>query len=65
MEITKLRDISEAQSKKEILSYLKKHDRALTSDIADELKLDIVRVNELLEKLWSEDKVEQHAPKSD
>ena len=38
LEITKLRDISEAQAKKEILSYLKKHDRALTSDIADELK---------------------------
>ena len=62
LEVVKLREVPKSQARKEILDYLKSHDRALTSDIADELKLDIVFVNEVLEELWSEDKVEQHTP---
>ncbi len=66
LEVVKLREVPKQQARKEILDYLKVHDRALTSDIADELKLDIVFVNEILEKLWSEDRVEQRTPaKSD
>ncbi|MDG6995215.1 MAG: ribbon-helix-helix protein, CopG family [Nitrososphaerota archaeon] len=59
LEVIKLRSISKHQARKEILEYLKGHDRALTSDIADSLKLDIVFVNGILEELWGEKKVEQ------
>ncbi len=57
LEVVRLRSVSKEQAKKEILDYLKKHDRAWTSDIADSLSMDIVLVNEILEELWREDKV--------
>ena len=60
LQVLKLRNVSKQQARKEILEYLKEHDRALTSDIADSLKLDIVFVNGILEELWGEKKVEQH-----
>lgn len=65
LEVVKIRNIPKEQAKREILDYLKRHDRAWTSDIADSLKLDIVFVNEILEALWREEKVEQRTGKPD
>jgi len=58
MEVLKMRNISKEEAKKEVLAYLEKHERAWSSNIADELRLDIGLVNEILKELWSEEKVE-------
>jgi len=64
LEVIKLRSVSEKEARREILEYLEQHDRALTSEIADSLRLDILFVNKILEELWSEERVEQHSSKS-
>jgi len=58
MEVVKMRNISREEAKKEILAYLEDHERAWSSTIADDLRLDISLVNEILQELWSEEKVE-------
>lgn len=58
LEVIKIRDIPREEAKEEILRYLKEHDRAYSSDIADALRLDLDLVNSILEELWREDKVE-------
>ena len=58
MEIVKIRDLSKAQARKEILEFLDKNERAWASDIADALRLDLSVVNKTLEDLWSEKRVE-------
>ena len=58
MEVVKIRDISRKQARKEILEFLDKNERAWSSDIADELRLDLSLVNRVLEELWGENKVE-------
>ena len=57
-EVVKVREISRKQARKEILEYLDKKERAWSSEIADTLRLDLAEVNRILEKLWSEKKVE-------
>lgn len=49
-EIT-LRDIPREQQKSEIIDYCEEHKTALLSDIANDLKLDLFEVNEILEEL--------------
>jgi hypothetical protein len=58
VEVVRIREISRAQARKEILELLDMKDRAWASDIADELRLDIFLVNSILESLWSEKRVE-------
>ena len=58
IEVVKLREISRSQARKEILEFLDKRDRAWASEIADALRLDISLVNNILEGLWSEKRVE-------
>jgi len=61
MEVVKLRQVSRSQARKEILEFLDKRDRAWASEIADALRLDITLVNNILEGLWSEKRVEPTA----
>ena len=58
MEVVKIRDISRKQTRKEILEFLDQKERAWSSQIADELRLDLSLVNRVLEELWGEKKVE-------
>ena len=58
MEVVKIRAISRKQARKEILEFLDKKERAWSSQIADELRLDLSLVNRVLEELWGEKKVE-------
>jgi predicted DNA-binding protein len=58
MEVVKMRNISMEEAKKEVLAYLEEHERAWSSTMADDLRLDIGLVNEILQELWSEEKVE-------
>jgi hypothetical protein len=58
IEVVKLREISRAQARKEVLEFLESRDRAWASEIADALRLDITLVNRVLEGLWSEKQVE-------
>lgn len=58
MEVVKIRDVTKAQARKEILEYLDKRERAWSSEIADGLRLDLALVNDALQELWSERKVE-------
>lgn len=58
MEVVKMHNISKEDARKEVLAYLEKHERAWSSTIADELRLDLSLVNEILQELWSEEKVE-------
>lgn len=55
--IIQLRNVERNQAEKEIVSYLKKKKKALTSEIADNLRLDIVLTNEILHKLGKAGKV--------
>ncbi|MFQ5763004.1 MAG: winged helix-turn-helix domain-containing protein [Candidatus Bathyarchaeia archaeon] len=58
LEVMKVRNIPRKRAKEEIIKYLEKADRAWSSEIADELRLDITLVNEVLQELWSERRVE-------
>jgi len=58
LEVVKMREISREEAKKEVLAYLEKHEKVWSSTVADELRLDISLVNEILQELWSEEKVE-------
>ena len=51
LKVIELRSISKTQAEREILGYIKKKSSAFTSEIADELRLDIVLVNDILLKL--------------
>lgn len=55
VEVVKIRDVSKEVAKKEILDYLRKNDRAWSNEIADDLRLDIVQVTEVLDELWKGD----------
>lgn len=54
MEVVKLRSLSRKLAKKEIMGYLRKHDRAWSDEIADELRLDIRFVSSILNELWEQ-----------
>lgn len=58
MEVVKIREISRRQARKEILELLDKKERAWSSEIADDLRLDLSMVNRVLEELWGKKKVE-------
>ncbi len=54
LKVIELRSISKKQAEKEILVYIKKNGKAWTSEIADDLLLDVVLVNAILHKLAAE-----------
>lgn len=58
IEVVKIRNVPRSQARKEILEFLEGKDRALSSDIADTLRLDIGLVNRVLQELWEEKRVE-------
>jgi len=58
VEVMKVREVSRAQARKEILEFLDKNDRAWASDIADSLRIDLSLVNSTLEELWREERAE-------
>jgi metal-responsive CopG/Arc/MetJ family transcriptional regulator len=60
-EVIKIREVSRRQVRKEILEFLKKNERAWSSEIADSLRIDLSVVNGILEELWSERRVKPTA----
>jgi metal-responsive CopG/Arc/MetJ family transcriptional regulator len=54
MKVIRIRDISLKQAKKEILTYLKKHNSAYVGDIADTLGIDIRVAFKAVEELQRE-----------
>lgn len=55
--VIKIRDIPQEKAKKEILDFLAKRGQAWTSEIADELGLDLLLVTDVLEELKREGEV--------
>ena len=53
-----LRDVSKEQAGKEILEYISEKGKAWTDEIADDLRIDIVVVNEILKELAEKGAVE-------
>jgi len=58
LKVIELRDIPKKQAEKEILNYLKKNEKAFTSEIADNLRIDVVLVNEILTELAEKGMIE-------
>jgi len=58
IKVIELRDVSKEQAGKEILEYIKEKGKAWTDEIADDLRIDIVVVNEILEELAEKGVVE-------
>ena len=58
LKVIELRDISNEQAEKEILEYIKEKGKAWTDEIADNLRIDIVLVNEILKELAEKGVVE-------
>jgi len=58
LKIIELRNIPKKQAEEEILNYLKDKEKAWTSEIADDLRLDVSIVNDILTKLAEEGKIE-------
>ena len=58
LKVIELREIPREQAEKEILQYLKVKGKAWTSDIADDLRIDINMVNDIMNDLVKRDKVE-------
>ena len=57
LKVIELRNIPQKQAEREILEYIKKHGKAWTSEIADDLRLDVILVNGILHKLAAEGKL--------
>ena len=55
--ITKIRQISKEQAKKEIVQFIKNRKEADTFDIANELRLDMDVTIKALRELWEEGRV--------
>ncbi|MDI6826273.1 MAG: ribbon-helix-helix protein, CopG family [Candidatus Aenigmarchaeota archaeon] len=58
LKVIELREISREQAEREILQYLKEKGKAWTSDIADDLRLDIDLVNKIMNDLVKKGMVE-------
>jgi len=58
LKVIELRDVSKEQAEKEILDYVKEKGKAWTDEIADDLRIDIVLVNEILKGLAEKGVVE-------
>jgi len=58
LKVIELREIPKKQAEKEILLYLKEKGKAWTSDIADDLRLDVNLVNDIMKDLVKKGKVE-------
>ncbi len=58
IEVIELRAVSKEQAEKEILEYIKEKGKAWTDEIADDLRIDIVLVDEILKGLAEKGVVE-------
>ncbi|MCK4476305.1 MAG: ribbon-helix-helix protein, CopG family [Methanophagales archaeon] len=58
LKVIELRDVSKEQAEKEILEYVKEKGKAWTDEISDDLRIDIVLVNEILKELAEKGVVE-------
>lgn len=58
LKVVELRDVSKEQAEKEILAYIKEKGKAWTDEISDDLRIDIVLVNEILKELAEKGVVE-------
>jgi len=58
LKVIELREIPRKQAEKEILQYLKEKGKAWTSDIADDLRLDVDLVNSIMNDLVKRGMVE-------
>lgn len=58
-EIMELREITDNQAKKELLEFIKGKESIYPSDIADALRLPLEQVFRVVNKLFSEDRVEE------
>lgn len=58
LKVIELRSIPKKQAEKEILDYIAKKGKAWTSEIADDLRLDVVLVNDTLKELVEKGKIE-------
>lgn len=58
LKVVELRDVSKEQAEKEILAYIKEKGKAWTDEISDDLRIDIVLVNEILKELAEKGAVE-------
>ncbi len=54
IEIINIRDIPPEQMKKEIIEYCQEKEKCDICDIADDLELDVIDVNEIVEELINE-----------
>ncbi len=57
LKVIELRNIPKKQAEKEILEYIAKKGKAWTSEIADDLRLDVIRVNNILKELAEDGKI--------
>lgn len=57
LKVIELREIPRAQAEKEILALVRKRGKIYTSEIADELRLDVILVDDILHELASGGKV--------
>jgi len=51
LKVIELREIPREEAEEEILAYIKEKKRAWTDEIADDLRLDLLLVNEILREL--------------
>ncbi len=58
LEVIELREISKEEAEKEILAYIKEKGKAWTDEIADNLRLDVLLVNDILMELAEKGVVE-------
>ena len=58
LKVIELRAVTKEQAEKEILEYMKEKGKAWTDEIADDLRIDIVLVHEILKKLAEKGVVE-------
>ncbi|MFQ6071161.1 MAG: ribbon-helix-helix protein, CopG family [Methanosarcinales archaeon] len=58
LKVIELRNITREEAEKEILEYIKEKGKAWTDEIADDLRIDIVLVNDILKELAEKGVVE-------
>ena len=57
LKIIEIRKVTKKEAEKEILAYLSKNKKAWTSEIADDLRIDVVLVNDILHELAEKGKI--------
>ena len=58
LKVVKIRDVSREKAKKEIIEFMKSHNEAYSSDLAEDLELDVEIVISIMKELNKEGLVE-------